>query len=263
MTRRIVMIGAGNVAASLARALARRHSIVQVYSRHLANARRLAGAVGCGAAPDSLAGIDPGADTYVMAVRDDAIAQVAAAVPDRPGALWLHTSGTKPLAVLGASHARCGVLYPMQSFSREMPVDFRGVPVFVEGCDAEAEAEVTELARSISGHVEAADSHKRARLHVAAVMACNFANHLWTLTADTLAEAGIDFKVMLPLIRSTVAKLDTLSPAQSQTGPAVRGDTEVTDRQRQMLTGRTRQIYDLMTESIIEHSARHNEEIKQ
>ncbi len=263
MTRKIVMIGAGNVAASLARALARHHSIVQVYSRHMANAQRLAEAVGCGAATDSLAGIDPGADAYVVAVRDDAIASVAAAVPDRPGALWLHTSGTKPLAALRASHAKCGVLYPMQSFSREMPVDFGGVPVFVEGCDADTEAQVAALARTISGHVEAADSSKRARLHVAAVMACNFANHLWALTADTLAEAGIDFKVMLPLIRSTVAKLDTLSPAQSQTGPAVRGDTEVTERQRQMLSGRTRQIYELMTESIIEHSARHNDETKQ
>lgn len=256
MTRKIVMIGAGNVAASMARALARSHSIVQVYSRHMANARQLAEAVGCGAATDSLASIDPDADTYVMAVRDDAIAQVAAAVPDRPGALWLHTSGTKPLAVLSASHAKCGVLYPMQSFSREMPVDFAEVPVFVEGSSPEAEAEVMQLAHTISGHVEAADSQRRARLHVAAVMACNFANHLWTLTADTLAEAGIDFKMMLPLIRSTVAKLDTMSPAQSQTGPAVRGDMEVIDRHRRMLGGRTRQIYDLMTESIIEHSAK-------
>lgn len=246
------MIGAGNVATSLARALATGHEVVQVYSRHLANAQTLAEAVNCPIATDSLDQIVGDADVYVISVCDDAIAQVAAAVPDNGSALWLHTSGTKPLNLLTASHSRCGVLYPMQSFSKQLTVDFSEVPVFVEGSTPEVLSDTETLARSISNHVEEADSNRRARLHIGAVMACNFANHLWALTSEVLAEADIDFKVMLPLIRSTVAKLDQLSPAESQTGPAARGDTAVTAAHENMLSGRKLEIYRLLTQSIVE-----------
>ena len=252
MTERIVMIGAGNVAWSLARALAAEHDIVQVYSRHRANADALAEAVHCPAATDDLGQITTEADTYVISVKDDAIAAVASAIPDHRHSLWLHTSGTKPLSLLTAVHTRCGVLYPMQSFSKALPVDFNDVPVFVEGNTPDTQEAAMRLARSISAHVEVADSARRARLHIGAVMACNFTNHLWTLTAEVLGEAGIDFKVMLPLLRTTVAKLDRLSPAESQTGPAARGDTAVTAAHEQMLSGRKQEIYRILTQSIIE-----------
>ncbi len=252
MTERIVMIGAGNVAWSLAQALAAEHSIVQVYSRHLANAEALANAVHCPAATDDIDQITPEADIYVISVKDDAIATVAGAIPDHGHSLWLHTSGTKPLSLLTPTHPRCGVLYPMQSFSKALPVAFNDVPVFVEGNTPDSQEAAMRLAQSVSAHVEVADSTRRARLHIGAVMACNFANHLWTLTAEVLDEAGIDFKVMLPLIRTTVAKLDKLSPAESQTGPAARGDTAVTEAHEQMLSGRKQEIYHILTQSIIE-----------
>ncbi len=246
------MIGAGNVAWSLAQALAAEHSIVQVYSRHLANAEALANAVHCPAATDDIDQITPEADIYVISVKDDAIATVAGAIPDHGHSLWLHTSGTKPLSLLTPTHARCGVLYPMQSFSKALPVVFSDVPVFVEGNTPDSQEAAMRLAQSVSAHVEVADSTRRARLHIGAVMACNFANHLWTLTAEVLDEAGIDFKVMLPLIRTTVAKLDKLSPAESQTGPAARGDTAVTEAHEQMLSGRKQEIYRILTQSITE-----------
>ncbi len=260
MTERIVMIGAGNVAWSLAQALAAKHEIKQVYSHHLANASQLATAVGCHNATDDLDQIDADADVYVISVKDDAIGHVASSIADNGRSLWLHTSGTRPLSLLTVSHPHCGVLYPMQSFSKALTVDFNEVPVFVEGNTPQVQEAVSRLASSISCHVEVADSARRAKLHIGAVMACNFANHLWTLTAEVLAEAGIDFKMMLPLLRTTVAKLDHLSPAESQTGPAARGDTAVTSAHEQMLSGRKLEIYRLLTQSIIE--ATHSDNAK-
>ena len=248
--KRVVIIGSGNVATSLAHGLAARCEVAQIYSRQLAHAQELATAIGCPNATSDLQALVPDADAYIIAVRDDAIADVIAATPDN-GALWVHTSGSKPVSLFEGLRLHYGVLYPMQSFSRQMVVPLDEVHFFIEANDAEVLADVRRLGELISHHVTDADSEQRRRLHVAAVFSCNFANHLWTLADEVLADAGLSFDAMKPLIRTTVEKLDRLAPAQSQTGPAMRHDTQVIASHLAMLDGDKRDIYDLLSQSIM------------
>ena len=251
--KRVVIIGSGNVATSLAHALVAHCCVAQIYSRTLNHARALALEVGCPDATDDLQHLVPDADAYIIAVRDDAIAGVIAAVPDN-GALWLHTSGSKPVSLFAGHRARYGVLWPMQSFSREMVVPLDEVHFFAEANNADTLSDLMALGHLLSRHVVEADSDKRRRLHVASVFSCNFANHMWTLASEVLDEAGLSFGAMLPLIRTTVDKLNRLSPAQSQTGPAIRHDSKVIDSHLSMLDGDKRELYRSISQSIMNHN---------
>lgn len=248
--KRVVIIGSGNVATSLAHGLATRCRVMQIYSRHLSNAHALADAVGCDNATDDLKALLPDADAYIIAVRDDVIVDVIASTPDN-GALWVHTSGSKPISLFEGYRSRYGVLWPMQSFSRDMVVPLDDVHFFAEANNEGALDDLMALGRLLSSHVVEADSAKRLQLHIASVFSCNFANHLWSLADELLTEAGLSFDAMKPLIRTTVDKLDSLAPAQSQTGPAVRHDTQVVARHLAMLDGDKRDIYDLLSQSIM------------
>ena len=248
--KRVVIIGSGNVATSLAHGLAKHCCVAQIYSRQLAHARRLADAIGCENATSDLGELVQDADAYIIAVRDDVIADVVAAVPDN-GALWVHTSGSKPIDLFAGHRAHYGVLWPMQSFSRDLVVPLDEVHFFAEANDASTLDDVIAFGSMLSCHVVAADSAQRRWLHVAAVFSCNFTNHMWTLADEMLTEAGLPFDAMKPLITTTIQKLDHLAPAQSQTGPAIRHDKEVIETHLAMLDGDKREIYQLMTDSII------------
>lgn len=249
---RIVIIGSGNVATNLAKTLCRSHKIEQIYSRTKANAEALAAEVGCDKYTDSLTEVTSYADLYIISVRDDAIASVVAGIPDN-GALWVHTSGSKPMEIFQGQRKAYGVFYPMQSFSKQIETDFAEVPLFIEGNSEEVARLLEDFAKTLSHRAYRADSEIRRRLHIAAVFSCNFANHLWTLADDVLRESGLPFDVMIPLIRTTVDKLDKLPPAESQTGPAVRNDYDVISQHLSMLTGDSHEVYDVMSKSIIRY----------
>lgn len=248
--KRVVIIGSGNVATSLAYGLAVHCHVAQIYSRRLEHARALADAIGCENATSDLQALVPDADAYIIAVSDDAIADVIAATPDN-GALWVHTSGSKPIDLFAGHRAHYGVMWPMQSFSRQMVTPLDEVHFFVEASDATALAGLLSLGNTVSRHVIEADSEQRLQLHIASVFSCNFANHLWALADELLTAHGLPFDALKPLIRTTVDKLDHLAPAQSQTGPAIRHDTQVITRHQEMLDGDKRDIYRLLTESIM------------
>ena len=259
MKKRIVLIGSGNVATHLALGLKDECHIMQVYSRILAHAERLSCEIkGC-VAIDNLSHIYQNADIYIICVPDDAIDSIVASVPDN-GALWLHTSGTISLNVLSKHREHCGVIYPMQSFSRELAVNWNEVHVFVEGNNEETLEKTRQLACVLTNNVTSCDSDKRRVLHVAAVFSCNFTNHMWCQASNLLAEHGLSFDAMLPLIRNTVEKLNNLTPGQSQTGPAQRGDHEVIARHLSMLDGRRHEIYKLLSESIMEMAGINHEQ---
>lgn len=255
---RVAVIGAGGVATSLVPALAAGGArVTQVFSRTLENARRVASTVAGCEAIDSLSDLSREADVYVIAVKDDAIAHVldeAIAVvgdTDRQP-LWVHTSGSTSIDVFGGRVDRCGVLYPMQSFSRSLRVDMSEVYFFTEGNNEVAQARVEAFARLMSTHVTPCDSRRREQLHIAAVFACNFANSLWTEANDIMSRAGLPFKALLPLIRFSVDKLERLTPRESQTGPAQRCDTTIINRHLKALDSRQRELYKTLTDNIIE-----------
>ena len=188
-------------------------------------------------------------EVVIICVKDDAIASVAERLGDVE-ALVVHTSGSTDIDAL--PHRRRGVLYPMQTFSRDRLVDFAEIPLFLETADDEDMKLLVHLAQSISRNVRQLDSQRRRSLHLAAVFACNFTNHCYDLSAQVLQQAGLPFEVMLPLIDETARKVHTLSPREAQTGPAVRYDEGVISRHEEMLSGTPRDIYHLMSQSIHE-----------
>lgn len=191
------------------------------------------------------------ADFVIIAVSDAAVGEVAAGLPETRGVV-AHTSGSVPAAVLSAPGRRIGVLYPLQTFSRDRALDYSAVPFWTEGDTPETEAALQDLARRVSTHVAHADSERRRGLHLAAVFACNFVNGLWDVADSLLRRCGSDLSVLRPLIAETLAKLDSLSPAEAQTGPAVRGDVAVMRRHMEMLSDdpRLRDVYGLLSDLI-------------
>ena len=153
-----------------------------------------------------------------------------------------------------------GVLYPMQTFSKDRQVDFARIPFFIEGSDRRALEVSRTLASSVSKHVQDLSTEARRHLHLAAVFACNFVNHCYQLSAEVLDKYHLPFDIMLPLIDETAEKVHSLSPIEAQTGPAIRYDENVMQAQLQLLADAPRlaEIYALMSKSIhqsyIDHS---------
>ena len=153
-----------------------------------------------------------------------------------------------------AGASRYGILYPLQTFSMERAVNMREVSLFVEASDEETMARIEGLAHGLSDRVFRADSKRRARLHIAAVFACNFANAMYTASARLLEEHGLSFDAMLPLIDETARKVHGLHPREAQTGPAVRRDENVMNKHLEMLEEEPelRDLYEKISKSIQE-----------
>ena len=249
---KIVLIGAGNVATHLGKALKQAgHDIVCVYSRTDASARTLSDVIGCSYAT-SIESIDNNADIYISALKDSVFYDLLPCiVKGRSKALFIHTAGSLPMDAWKGTAERYGVLYPMQTFSKKRNVDFKKVPLFIEANNEKNLEVLRRIANDVSEKVYEADSEKRRFLHLAAVFACNFSNHMYALCNEILSEHGIPFDIMLPLIDETAAKVHELSPRQAQTGPAVRYDENVIDRHLSMMEDEDmRNIYLYVSKSI-------------
>lgn len=247
---KIVFVGAGRLATHFAQALrAVGHDIMAVYSRTMSSAEALSSVVG-GFATDSIDQLPAEADAFIIAVKDSALAGVVEQLGQgRDGQVFLHTAGSVGLDIFG-QHSPCGVIYPMQTFSKERRVDFSRIPIFIEGDSDCAYHVARQLAMSVSSYVSELSSADRRFLHLAAVFACNFVNHCYDLAGQLLEEHGIAFETLLPLIDETACKVHELSPRKAQTGPAVRFDENVIRAQSQLLEGLPKDVYNLMSESI-------------
>lgn len=247
---KIVCIGAGNLATRLSLAMQRAGMRVgQVYSHTAASASQLAARLECPWTTD-LSALLPDADLYVFSLKDTALADVISQVKPNNG-LWVHTAGSMPMDVFKGYASRYGVIYPLQTFSKEREVDFDTIPFFLEVANEQDAVFLRNVAGSLSGDVRFMPSDKRKSLHLAAVFACNFTNHIYALAGKLLAEQSIPFDVLLPLIDETAAKIHTLSPAAAQTGPAIRYDENVINKHLAMLADPDmKAIYRLLSQSI-------------
>nr|WP_294945005.1 Rossmann-like and DUF2520 domain-containing protein [uncultured Mucilaginibacter sp.] len=256
---RITLIGSGNVATHLSAALKNAgHRLVQVYSPTMQNAALLAYHVGASAI-DNLNDIDDETDIFIIAVKDDAIAALVPAL-SRLGKLIVHTSGAVDIQTLLDITLNAGVFYPLQTFSKTKELNFREVPMCIEGADEAITTQLVDLARSISNSVYRVSSAQRKVLHLAAVFACNFTNHLYSVAEGLLKEHTMNFDMLRPLILETADKIKKHLPANVQTGPAVRKDEQTMQAHLQMLDGKTelQEIYVSLSQDIIKNSNRGN-----
>ncbi len=246
---RLVIFGSGNVATHIAKPLSLHHDIIQIVSRNPEHGDMLAKMIGGSVEMTTrLSEVRDDADAYIISVNDDSIAAIAADTP--ANGLWMHTSGSIGMEVFHGHKQHYGVLYPLQTFSRDIPVDMQKVPIFIEGNDSGSTVGIDALAKSISRHIYHADSSQRRQLHIAAVFACNFANRLWAIADDILKGAGYDFSVLSPLLKATLEKAERTSPAEGQTGPARRGDRQVMESHLKSLDTEKAEIYKIISKSI-------------
>lgn len=249
----IVMIGAGNLATNLAKALYRKgFRIEQVYSRTKESARTLANAVEA-AHTNDLQEIVRDAKLYIVSLKDSAftglLTEIAA---HKPGALLVHTAGSLPMSIWQGHAGRYGVFYPMQTFSKLREIEFDEIPFFIEAAHPEDVELLKAVAATLSTKVYEATSEQRKSLHLAAVFTCNFTNHMYALAAELLEKYQLPFDVMLPLIDETARKVHELEPHAAQTGPAIRYDENVIRNHLALLADdpEMQRLYELISQSI-------------
>ncbi len=231
----ISFVGAGNVAWHLSQALEQAgHHIAEVYSRDLRNARLLAKQLYDTQPVADLNFAESEAELIILAVSDDALAAVVSQLVLPENCTVVHTSGTKSLedlrqlvALYSDISAQVGVFYPLQTFSKTVEIDFSEIPLCIEATDRPTANLLTDLAHQISNVVYLMSSEERRVLHVAAVFACNFSNHLLAISKRILDAEQLEFDLLKPLINETIRKaLNAPDPAAVQTGPARRNDRQ-------------------------------------
>ncbi|MDR0711717.1 MAG: DUF2520 domain-containing protein [Prevotellaceae bacterium] len=263
--KRVACIGSGNVASSLLPALyGAGYKITQICSRNRQTAQQLAKMVGA-ASTFTLTNLDPNADFYIIAAPDDEVENVLNATSFGDG-MVVHMSGSTPLSIFeGKGIAHYGVLYPLQTFTQQRSVNFARVPLYVEAGSEKDLAELMFMARKLSVDVFKITSEKRMLLHISAVFACNFSNHLMAIASRLLHDENLDFNALKPLIRETFERAIQLDePSLVQTGPAARGDSKIISRHVKALTSYPliQQIYSLMSESISSNASNQKQTTK-
>ncbi|MFN3137488.1 MAG: Rossmann-like and DUF2520 domain-containing protein [Allomuricauda sp.] len=196
------------------------------------------------------------ADVYLIAVKDDAIAEVSSHLLTKKG-LVAHTSGAIGLEVIQTDNK--GVFYPLQTFTKGKSVSFQSIPICVEAESKQSLDLLRTLARSISENVHHIDSEQRKKLHLAAVFVNNFTNYLYGIGESICLDEGLTFDLLKPLILETAEKVQHLTPKEAQTGPARRNDSESMEAHLELLNDEEHiTLYKLLSQAI---KKRHEEEL--
>ncbi len=253
----ISFIGSGNLAWHLAPALDNAGFIVrEVYSRNPHHAEQLTGKLYQAEVKATLDFSTSNSSIFIIATSDDVIETIAREIILPDEAVLLHTSGSRPLSDLQyAATPLIGVLYPLQTFSKQKKVDFKSIPVFIESINEETEEVLRLIAHAISTQVRKISSAERKALHVAAVFASNFTNHMLTISKEIVQGYSLEYDWLKPLIAETIQKSLSVGPEAAQTGPARRGDLETLDQHLEFLKENesVAEIYKLISQHIIDH----------
>ena len=252
---KVVCIGAGRLADQLMPAM--QHAgchILQVYNRNIDHAAALADQLVNSKAVSDFDDIDKDAHLYFLTVSDDAIKSIADKLVSHKitKGVIVHCSGMMGLDVIPAE--RKAVFYPLQTFSEHFDVDWTNTPIIITSLHNDIIADLETLARKISLAVYIMSDEEKSQIHLAAVFANNFSNHMLTLAEDICASSHIPFDILRPLIRTTIEKAMIHGPSGSQTGPAARGDENTIEKHLQLLSEKPElaEVYKVVTRSIRE-----------
>lgn len=248
---KIALAGAGNIAWHLANGLKLQgYQLSRIWSRNYSNALALAESFGSTSCQD-IADLREDADMIIIAVSDNAIENVAVSIGKFEG-IVVHTAGSVSIDILKSSFDNCGVIYPLQTFSKGVPVNLKEVPFFIESSSDENTEAIKQVAHALSAKVYEADSHQRMLLHVAAVFACNYSNLMYTISSELIKSSGLYQEVLNPLIMETARKATSEDPLKMQTGPARRNDTTTIEKHLETLASLPEyaELYRLLAELI-------------
>jgi predicted short-subunit dehydrogenase-like oxidoreductase (DUF2520 family) len=258
--KKIIIIGSGNVAWHLAGKLSSldEFSIAVYNHRNNAGLKDFEKLHGCDIF-SSLKNIPADADYYFICVKDQYISGVSGKIKSvKPGAVLVHTSGSKPLDETGEKFKDRAVMYPLYSFSKEAAVDWKKIPIIIEASNKQTLGRIQSLARMFSRNIHHFGSEDRLKLHLCAVLVNNFPNALYAAADGFLKEErkrnGLDFCLLLPIIRQGTEKIEKISPLKAQTGPAKRKDHTVMKQHLRLLekNAELKKIYILLSRLISE-----------
>ncbi|MCY0969009.1 Rossmann-like and DUF2520 domain-containing protein [Chryseobacterium wangxinyae] len=241
----IVIIGSGNVAYHLAKAFKQNNiPLAQVFGRNEEVLKKISEELNVSFSTENLAE----ADLYIICVSDQSVENVSEIITKK-NCLVAHTSGSLPKEILKGEYRKSS-FYPLQTFSKSKDLEYSKIPFFIETENENDQKTLTDLALKISANVMKSDHEKRKYIHLTAVFACNFVNHLFTRAKEISDAQEIPFNYFLPLIDETVRKIHEIEPKSAQTGPAVRNDTRVLELHEQLLKDESLAIYKTMNHSI-------------
>ena len=252
----ISFIGSGNLAWHLAPAFDNCGFVVkEVYSQNPKHAEDLTERLYQAEVKASLDFSTSNSQVFIVAVSDAAIQLIAQEIVLPDEAVLIHTSGSVPMSDLSFAAANSvGVFYPLQSFTKNRKAEFKGLPIFVESSDDETEELLFEMGRALGGNIQKMESVSRASLHLAAVFASNFTNHMLTLANQVAEQNQLSAEWLKPLIKETIEKSLSVGPMIAQTGPARRGDLETLDKHLDLLKDdeQLTELYKLISQHIID-----------
>ncbi len=235
---KIVFIGAGNVATHLSVAMKNvGFEILQIYSRTKDSAKILGELLNVPYC-FNIADVNKNGDLYIYSVKDSVLEDIISKI-NIPHATHLHTAGSVSINIFEKYTENYGVLYPLQTFSKNKEINIAEIPFFIEANNKKSELKIEKIVEKLSAKSYYLSSEKRILMHLAAVFACNFSNYMYYLASEITTEADIDFKTLLPLIKETADKLNYLSPKEAQTGPAIRKDEITIDKHKKLLENKT------------------------
>ena len=240
-----VIIGSGNVAYHMAKALVENGlPPAQIFGRNEKELKAISEEVNIPYSTKNL--VD--SDIYLICVSDNAIEDVSRAIAKKD-CLVAHTSGSLPKDVLKGEYRKAS-FYPLQTFSKSKELDYFNIPFFIEAEQEEDKKILFDMASRISGNVMESTYEKRKYIHLTAVFACNFVNHLFSRAKEISDSQEIPFDYFLPLIDETVQKIHEIEPKSAQTGPAVRNDKRILELHELLLKDESLEIYKTMNHSI-------------
>ncbi len=241
----IVIIGSGNVAYHMAKAFTLKGIfLAQIFGRNEKELNKISEELNI---PYSTGQLED-ADLYIICVSDNSVQEVSGIIAKK-NCLVAHTSGSLPKEVLAGTYRRAS-FYPLQTFSKSKELEYEKIPFFIETENEEDRKILFELASKISKNVMESDHEKRKYIHLTAVFACNFVNHLFSRAKEISDSQEIPFDYFLPLIDETVQKIHEIEPKKAQTGPAVRNDVRILELHEQLLKDESLEIYKTMIYSI-------------
>ena len=243
----VVILGSGNVALQLIRAFLKIDTInlKQVFTRNQEDINTLKDSINT----TNDISLLKQADVTIIAVSDDAISSISSHIKN---SFVVHTSGSVDMKSLN-NIGRKGVFYPLQSFSKKKKVDFKNIPICLESETNEDLQKLEELVSLLQSKSYLLSSHQRKKIHVAAVFANNFSNHMYTIANEICEKYNIPFDILHPLIEETTNKIKIITPEKAQTGPAKRNDAETIENHLNLLSKKQQEIYLKITQSIQEY----------
>lgn len=189
-------------------------------------------------------------DLIIIAVSDNAIDEVVARLNIKESIL-VHTSGSMDMEVLNSYAENYGVFYPLQTISKLVELNFPNFPMCIEANNKNTLNSLFSLANKLSDNVYEISSFQRQYIHLAAVFASNFTNHIYGVAKEELKKKDIPFEILFPLIDQSIEKIKHKNPFEVQTGPAKRNDSIIMEKHKTMLYEDEREIYEVLSNMII------------